>query len=216
MTTYGTILIPAPLEQAAPVLRKTCAAGYATSAGPGFCLVHPDRSLDENGVFALAGPISAELGAPVLAAFQYDGDRLELEVWRGGVRAHRYDSWPDRDDDAADDAPVGADPAAFLDFAAGPVDSHRLASALADTPVDAEDKDVDGDPGYVWAQALHWDVLRALSHPDRAIRRAQWDYFHMRGAPQALSEVLDSTELVVLGSAEHPFQNLPHAPRQMS
>ncbi|MEV7976433.1 hypothetical protein [Streptomyces sp. NPDC086519] len=205
MTTYGTILIPVPLEQATPVLREVCPAGYATPAGPRFCLVHPDRSVDENNVFALAGPISAELGAPVLAAFQYDGDRLELEVWRDGVRAHRYDSWPDRDDEAANNAPVGANPAAFLDFAAGPVDSHRLASALADTPIDAEDKDVDGDPGYVWAQALHWDVLRALSHPNQAIRRAQWDYYHMRGAPQALSEALDSTDLVVLGTAERPF-----------
>ncbi|MFD8813982.1 hypothetical protein ACFV23_21415 [Streptomyces sp. NPDC059627] len=205
MTTYGTILIPLPLEQAAPVLREVCAAGFATSAGAGFCLVHPDRSVDENSVFALAGPISAELGAPVLAAFQYDGDRLELEVWRDGVRAHRYDSWPERDGEAADDAPVGANPAAFLDFAAGPVDIHRLASALADIPIDEEDKDVDGEPGYVWAQALHWDVLHALSHPNQAIRRAQWDYYHMRGAPQALSEVLDSTELVALGTAERPF-----------
>lgn len=121
----------------------------------------------------------------MLAAFQYDGDRLELEVWRDGVRAHRYDSWPDRDDESANDPPLGPDPAAFLDFATGPVDSHRLASALADTPIDAEDMDVDGEPGYVWAQALHWDVLRALSHPDQVIRRAQWDYCHMCGAPQA-------------------------------
>ncbi|MER6359115.1 hypothetical protein ABT186_46930, partial [Streptomyces sp. NPDC001634] len=83
MASYGTMLIRMPLGQAAPVLREVCAAGYATSAGPRFCLVHPDRSVDDNGVFALAGPISAELGAPVLAAFQYDGDRLELEVWRG-------------------------------------------------------------------------------------------------------------------------------------
>ncbi|MGQ5639043.1 MULTISPECIES: hypothetical protein [unclassified Streptomyces] len=200
MTTYGTILIPVPLEQAAPVLREVCAAGYATPAGPRFCLVHPDRSVDDNSVFTLAGPISAELCAPVLAAFQYDGDRLGLEVWRDGARAHRYDSWPDRDDESANDAPLGADPAAFLDFAAGPVDSHRLASALADTPIDVQDMDVDGEPGYVWAQALHWDVLRALSHPDQVIRRAQWDYFHMRGAPQALAKVLGSTELVVLGT----------------
>ncbi|MEU3843633.1 hypothetical protein AB0E88_26775 [Streptomyces sp. NPDC028635] len=205
MTTYGTILIAAPLEQAAPVLGGVCTAGYAIPAGPRFCLVHPDRSVDDNSVFALAGPISAELGAPVLAAFQYDGDRLELEVWRDGLRAHRYDSWPVRDDESAHDAPLGADPAAFLDFAAGPVDSHRLASALADTPIDVQDMDVDGDPGYVWAQALHWDVLRALGHPDQVIRRAQWDYFHMRGAPKALAEVLGSTELVVLGTADRPF-----------
>ncbi|MEW2303013.1 hypothetical protein AB0958_24070 [Streptomyces sp. NPDC006655] len=65
----------------------------------------------------------------MLAAFQYDGDRLESEVWRAGVRAHRYDSWPGRDDEIAADVPVDADPAAFLDFAAGPVDGHRLASA---------------------------------------------------------------------------------------
>ncbi|MGJ5755759.1 hypothetical protein FB563_7069 [Streptomyces puniciscabiei] len=205
MTTYGTMLIPVPLEEAAHILREARAAGYAIPAGPGFCLVHPDRSVDDNSVFALAGPISAELGAPVLAAFQYDGDRLELEVWRGGVRAHRYDSWPDRDDESADDAPLGADPAAFLDFAAGPVDNHRLASALANTPIDVRDMDVDGEPGYVWAQALHWDVLRALGHPEQVIRRAQWDYFHMRGAPQALAEVLDSTELVVLGTTDRPF-----------
>ncbi|GGY11919.1 hypothetical protein GCM10010510_67310 [Streptomyces anandii JCM 4720] len=205
MTTYGTILIPVPLEQAAPALREVCAAGYATPAGPRFCLVHPDRSVADNGVFALAGPISAELGAPVLAAFQYDGDRLELEVWRDGARAHRYDSWPVRDDESADDAPMGADPAAFWDFAAGPVDRHRLASALADTPIDARDMDVDGEPGYVWAQSLHWDVLGALSHPDQVIGRAQWDYFHMRGAPQALAEVLDGMELVVLGPTDRPF-----------
>ena len=40
-------------------------------------------------------------------------------------------------------------------------------------------------------------LARALGHPDQAIRRAQWDYYHMRGAPQALSEVLDGTELVI-------------------
>lgn len=205
MTTYGTILIPVPLEQAAPVLREVCAAGYATPAGPGFCIAHPDRFVDENDVFTLAGPISTELGVPVLAAFQYDGDRLELEVWRDGVRAHRYDSYPDRNDASDNRAPVGADPSAFLDFATGPVDSHRLASALADTPIDAEDMDVDGEPGYVWAQALHWDVLCALSHPDQVIRRAQWDYVHMCGAPRALAEVLGSTELVVLGTADRPF-----------
>ncbi|MEU7303765.1 hypothetical protein [Streptomyces sp. NPDC007206] len=205
MTTYGTMLIPVPLEQAAPVLREVCAAGYAIPAGPSFCLVHPDRSVVDNSVFALAGPISAELGAPVLAAFQYDGDRLELEVWRDGERAHRYDSWPVRDDESADDAPLGADPAAFLDFAAGPVDSDRLASALADTPIDVQDMDVDGEPGYVWAQALHWDVLCALSHPDQVIHRAQWDYFHMRGAPQTLAEMMDRSELVILGTAESPF-----------
>lgn len=205
MTTYGTILIPVPLDRAAPVLREVCAAGYAIPAGPGFCLVHPDRSVDENGVFALAGPISAELGAPVLAAFQYDGDRLELEIWRDGVRAHRYDSRPGWDDEAADATPAGADPAAFLDFATGPVDSHRLTRALADTPIDAEDMDVDGDPGYVWAQALHWDVVRALSHPDQTIRRAQWDCFHMRRAPQAVAEMLGSTELIALGTAERLF-----------
>ncbi|MFE5143172.1 hypothetical protein ACFRDV_36930 [Streptomyces fagopyri] len=205
MTTYGTILIPKPLEQAALVLGEFCAAGYATPAGPRFCLAHPDRFVDENDVFTLAGPISAELGVPVLAAFQYDGDRLELEVWRDGVRAHRYDSWPDRDAENVNRAPVGADPTAFLDFATGPVDSHRLASALADIPIDAEDMDVDGGPGYVWAQALHWDVLHALGHPDQVIHRAQWDYLHMRGAPRALAEVLGSTELVVLGTADRPF-----------
>ncbi|TXS60763.1 hypothetical protein EAO69_41230 [Streptomyces sp. me109] len=205
MTTYGTILIPVPLGQAAAVLRKVCKAGYATPAGPGFCLAHPDRFVDGNGAFALAGPVSAELGVPALAAFQYDGDRLELEVWRDGVRAHRYDSWPDRDEENPNRAPVGADPTAFLDFATGPVDSHRLASALADTPIDAEDMDVDGEPGYVWAQALHWDVLAALNHPDQVIRRAQWDYCHMRGAPRTLAEVLDSTDLVALGTADRPY-----------
>jgi hypothetical protein len=202
VTTYGTLLIPVPLERATPVLRGLCSAGYATSAGPGFCLVHPDRSVDDNSVFDLAGPISIEVAAPVLAAFQYDGDRLELEVWRDGVRAHRYDSWPGRDDESADDAPLGADPAAFVDFAAGVVDGHRLACALLDTPIDEQDKDVDGEPGYVWAQALHWDVLSALGHPDRTIRRAQWDYFHMRGAPQEFGKVLDSAELVVLGTSD--------------
>lgn len=30
----------------------------------------------------------------MLAAFQYDGDRLEWEARRVGARAHRYDSWP--------------------------------------------------------------------------------------------------------------------------
>ncbi|MFE2473098.1 hypothetical protein [Streptomyces mirabilis] len=74
MTTYGTILIPVPLEQAAPVLCEVCTAGYATPAGPRFCLAHPDRFVDGNGVFALAGPISAESSVPVLAALQYDGD----------------------------------------------------------------------------------------------------------------------------------------------
>ncbi|MER6029874.1 hypothetical protein [Streptomyces sp. NPDC001851] len=124
----------------------------------------------------------------------------------GRTRAgDRYDSWPGRDGESANDGPLGADPAAFLDFAAGPVDSQRLACALADAPVDAQDMDVDGEPGYVWAQALHWDVLRALSHPEQAIRRAHWDYFHMSGAPQVLTEVLGSTELVVLGTPDHPF-----------
>ncbi|MFG2949621.1 hypothetical protein [Streptomyces adustus] len=205
MATYGTILIPVPLEQASPVLREACAVGYAHPAGAGFCLVHPDRSVDDNDVFALAGPISAQLGVPVLAAFQYDGDRLELEVWRDGVRAHRYDSWPKRDDRDAPDVPLGADPAAFLDFAAGPVDGHRLASALADTPIDEEDKDVDGDPGYVWAQALHWDVLYALGHPEQVIQHSQWDYFHLRHRPRAFATVLDSTELIALGTAERLF-----------
>lgn len=205
MASYGTMLIRMPLGQAAPVLREVCAAGYATPAGPRFCLVHPDRSVDDNGVFTLAGPISAELGAPVLTAFQYDGDRLELEVWREGVRAHRYDSRPHWDEEIADGTPEDADPAAFLDFAAGPVDSHRLACALADTPIDVEDMDVDGEPGYVWAQALHWDVLCALGHPDPVILRAQWDYFHVRREPQAFGKVLDSTELVVLGTTDRPF-----------
>lgn len=158
MATYGTLLIPVPLDRAAPVLREVCVAGYAAPAGPGFCLVHPDRFIDGNDAFSLAGPVSGALGVPVLAAFQYDGDRLELEVWRDGVRAHRYDSAPGRDDEVADGTPADADPAAFLDFAAGPVDGHRLASALADTPIDVADMDVDGEPGYVWAQGLHWDV----------------------------------------------------------
>ncbi|SHN08837.1 hypothetical protein [Actinacidiphila paucisporea] len=43
MTTYGTMVVPVPLGRAASVLRELCAAGYATSAGPRFCLVHPDR-----------------------------------------------------------------------------------------------------------------------------------------------------------------------------
>ena len=205
MSTYGTMLIPVPLGQAVPVLREVCAAGYAIPAGPGFCLLHPDRFIDGNNVFALAGPISAALGVPVLAAFQYDGDRLELEVWRAGARAHRYDSWPGWESEDGGDTPVGADPAAFLDFATGPVDGHRLASALADTPIDPEDRDVDGDPGYVWAQALHWDVLRALGHPDQVISRAQWDHHHMRRAPRAVAEVLNGAELVVLGTSEPLF-----------
>ena len=121
MATYGSILIPLPLEQAASVLREVCVAAYAAPAGPAFCLLHPDRFIDGNGVFSLAGPVSAALGVPVLAAFQYDGDRLELEVWRDGVRAYRYDSWPGvRDDEPADGTPADADPAAFLDFAAVP------------------------------------------------------------------------------------------------
>ncbi|RAG83122.1 hypothetical protein DN069_23715 [Streptacidiphilus pinicola] len=205
MSTYGTMLIPLPLHRAVPALREICAAGYALPAGPGFCLLHPDRFVADNGVLSLAGPLSARLDVPVLAAFQYDGDRLELEVWRAGARSHRYDSWPGRDDDDAPDAPVGADPSAFLDFTAGPVDHHRLASALADTPVEEIDKDVDGEPGYVWAQALHWDVLQALGHPEEFIRRAQWDHCHMHGAPRALSEALNGSGLVTLGAAEPPF-----------
>ncbi|MEV6513152.1 hypothetical protein [Streptomyces sp. NPDC051642] len=202
MATYGTLLIPLPLEQAAPVLHEVCVAAYAAPAGPGFCLVHPDRLIDGNGVFGLAGPVSAALGVPVLAAFQYDGERLELEVWRDGGRAYRYDSSPyDRDDKPADGTPADADPAAFLDFAAGPVDRHRLASALADTPLDVEDMDVDGEPGYVWAQGLHWDVLLALGHPDQVIGRAQRDHCHFERAPRVLAELLESGELVVLGTA---------------
>ncbi|MEU6774715.1 hypothetical protein [Streptomyces sp. NPDC046759] len=85
------------------------------------------------------------------------------------------------------------------------MDSHRLACALADTPIDVEDMDVDGEPRYVWAQALHWDVLCALGHPDQVILRSQWDYFHVRREPQAFGKVLDSTELVVLGTADRPF-----------
>ncbi|NEB02726.1 hypothetical protein [Streptomyces sp. SID13726] len=201
MSTYGTMLIPLPLEEAAPVLREVCASGYAISAGPGFCLLHPDRFTDDNGVFELAGPVSARLPVPVLATFQYDGNWLKLEVWRDGVRAHRYESDPDRDDQT-DSGPEGAEPAAFLDFAAGPVDHHRLASALADIPTDPRDMDVDGDPGYVWAQALHWDVLGALGHPDQVIRRAQWDHCHMRRDPQLYGKALDGTALVVLGVSE--------------
>lgn len=204
MATYGTMLIPLPLGRSAPVLREFCAAGYATSAGPGFCLLHPDRSVDGNHVLVLAGPVSAKLGTPVLAAFQYDGDRLELEVWRDGVLAYRYDSRPNWDERTADGTPADADPAAFLAFAAGSVDDHRLAAALADTPIDTADMDIDGEPGYVWAQAAHWDMLDALGHPDQVIHRAQWDYFHMRAAPQALAEALDGAELVVLGTAAHP------------
>jgi hypothetical protein len=203
VATYGSLLIPVPLDRAAPVLREVCGAAYAAPAGPGFCLVHPDRFIDGNGVFELAGPVSGALGAPVLAAFQYDGDRLELEVWRDGVRAYRYDSSPyDWDGEAADGTPADADPAAFLDFAAGPVDGYRLASALADTPVDVADMDVDGEPGYVWAQGLHWDVLGALGHPDQVIGRAQRDHCHFKRAPRVLARLLDSGELVVLGTAE--------------
>ncbi|WP_019064505.1 hypothetical protein [Streptomyces prunicolor] len=203
MATYGTLLIPLPLDRAVPVLREVCAAAYAAPAGPGFCLVHPDRFLDGNGVFSLAGPVSAALGVPVLAAFQYDGDRLELEVWRDGVRAYRYDSSPyDRDDKPADGRPTDADPAAFLDFAAGPVDGYGLACALADTPLDERDMDVDGEPGYVWAQDLHWDVLAALGHPGQVSARAQRDHCHFERAPRILAELLASGELVVVGKAE--------------
>ncbi|WP_405949025.1 hypothetical protein OG588_23455 [Streptomyces prunicolor] len=203
MATYGTLLIPLPLDRAAPVLREVCVSAYAAPAGPGFCLVHPDRFIDGNGAFSVAGPVSAALGVPVLAAFQYDGDRLELEVWRDGVRAYRYDSWPGvQDDEPADGTPADADPAAFLDFAAGPVDGYRLACALADTPLDERDMDVDGEPGYVWAQGLHWDVLGALGHPDWVIGRAQRDHCHFKRAPRVLAELLESGELVVVGTAE--------------
>ncbi|MGH1554201.1 hypothetical protein ACRAWF_26465 [Streptomyces sp. L7] len=201
MSTYGSLLIPLPLDRAAPVLREVCAAAYAAPAGPRFCLVHPNRFIDGNGVFSLAGPVGGALGVPVLAAFQYDGDRLELEVWRDGVRAHRYDSCPDRDDKGADGTPEDADPTVFLDFAAGPVDGYRLACALADTPLDERDMDVDGEPGYVWAQGLHWDVLGALGHPDQVISRAQRDHCHFGRAPRVLARLLADGELVDLGAA---------------
>ncbi|MGX9890231.1 hypothetical protein [Streptomyces sp. NPDC002276] len=201
MSTYGSLLIPVPLDRAAPVLREVCPAAYAAPAGPGFCLVHPDRFIDGNDVFSVAGPVAGALGVPVLAAFQYDGDRLELEVWRDGARAYRYDSWPDRDDEGADGTPEDADPTAFLDFAAGPVDGYGLACALADTPLDEREMDVDGEPGYVWAQGLHWDVLGALGHPDEVIGRAQRDHCHFKRAPQALARLLECGELVDLGTA---------------
>jgi len=62
--------------------------------------------------------------------------------------------------------------------------------------------DVDGEPGYVWAQGLHWDVLGALGHPDRMIGRAQRDHCHFERAPRILAELLESGELVVVGKAE--------------
>ncbi|WP_431969188.1 hypothetical protein [Actinacidiphila sp. bgisy160] len=80
-----------------------------------------------------------------------------------------------------------------------------MASALADTPIDVEDMDADGEPGYVWAQALHWDVLYALGHPTQVIHRAQWDYFHMRRAPQAFGKAMDSAELIALGTTDRPL-----------
>ncbi|SEO21886.1 hypothetical protein [Actinacidiphila rubida] len=41
------------------------------------------------------------------------------------MRAHRYDTRPHWDKQTADGTPRDADPAAFLDFAAGPVDHVR-------------------------------------------------------------------------------------------
>lgn len=47
-------------------------------------------------------------------------------------------------------------------------------------------------------------MLHALGHPDEMIRRAQWDCFHIRRAPQAYEEALDGTKLLVLGTTDAP------------
>jgi hypothetical protein len=198
------------------VVSELCAAGYGVSAGLRFCLIYPDRSIEDNNSFALAGPISQRLEVPVLAAFVYDSDTLEMEVHRSGTLVHAYHSWPDVGwaADHGDDGvcvpwckpePIGADPTAFLDFAAGPVNHALLDSALANDPVDPTDADVDGDDsGYVWAQAQHGDVLTALGHPDHVVSLARWDYFHLRRPWAVLPAGIEWSDLTLFGAAETP------------
>lgn len=45
-------------------------------------------------------------------------------------------------------------------------------------------------------------MLAALGHPDRVIGRAQRDHCHFERAPRVLAELLESGELVVVGTAE--------------
>lgn len=215
MASNGNLLVPAPLAHVAPTVSELCAAGYGVSAGPRFCLIYPDRSIEGNNSFALAGPISERLGMPVLATFVYDSDTLEMEVSRDGTLVHSYHSWPDvngtEDSDGeefdpwAKPEPIGADPTAFLDFAVGPVDHSLLASALANDPVDPADRDVDGlASGYVWAQAQHHDVLKALGHPDHVLNLAHRDYFHISRPWPVLPAGIEWSDLTLFGTAETP------------
>lgn len=208
---YGNVLVARKCAEVVPLLAGATGEdgralrGYAIPAGPGHtALFFPDPETD---AIELAGPLSRLLGAATLSSYVHDSDVLDLRVFEDGEERHFYDSYPGYFDEGETDEdgnpvggdsvrpdPDGADPEAFLPFAAGPVDRTVLESVLRRTALDPEDGGRDGR--YVFAEDQHYDVMETLGLDGR--RLSTGHTYLSRGH---LPEGLPLEELMVFGGA---------------
>ncbi|NNN34114.1 hypothetical protein HLK59_27885 [Streptomyces sp. S3(2020)] len=183
-TFYGNVLVARKRAEVVSLLDGATGEdgralrGYAAAAGPGHtALFFPDPETD---AIELAGPLSRLLGAATLSSYVHDSDVLDLRVFEDGEERHFYDSYPGYFDEGETDEdgnpvggdslrpdPDGADPEAFLPFAAAPVDRTVLESVLRRTALDPEDGG--GDGRYVFAEDQHHDVMETLGLDGRRL-----------------------------------------------
>lgn len=204
---YGNVLVARACEAVVPLLDGQDVRGYALPAGPEHTVIHPDP---ETSGPDLAGPLSKLLGAPALGMYLFDSDVLVMTLYENGGLIHCYDSFPGYFDEPEDDGgdplsdeepfewpePAGADPDAFLPFAAGPVDRAALESVLRGIPIDPEDGE---DGRYVFADVQHFDAMDCLRLNAPRLTTG-YRYLSQGDMPHETT----ADDLVLLGGARRP------------
>jgi len=152
-----------------------------------FVIVADERldQQDEDWLASLAEQISVATGKPTLGALVHDDSVLLMALATPGAAVHRYHSLPSYFDDAAADAPVGGDAAAFVKAfapAAGTSELDRILNA------NGEDDD------FLFASDRHGAIAKALDLP----RWSVW--FTYAGLENYPPESFDRSFLLHYGS----------------
>jgi hypothetical protein len=164
-SSYTNVTLRGPSQaRVAERLRAAGAAAYVSPARGGVTVVYDCRSEEADGALrALTLWLSRELRCAALGAQVYDSDVFAYWLARDGEMRDEYDSFPGYRS-MLSRAPRGGDAAVLCrEIALGPCDAAAVERIL---------RDPDHATTYLFEEARHGDLLRALGHPDLAFDQA--------------------------------------------
>jgi hypothetical protein len=187
---YTNITLRGPdREQVAQCLKQMKRTAYVSPTTDGFTVVYDKETetQDDADLMGLASQLSAAFECPALAVLVHDSDIFAYWLFEEGTLADEYNSAPGYFEGLARAHPAGGNPeklcAAFA--------AHDAVDSVTGIFQTVRSSGMGGDRsgGYVFAEDLHQDLIRALGMPSLAVSTG-YRYLETSDRPQGLEQAV--------------------------